>query len=186
MEEFETISYKELKLKNGEIVVLARYGKNAIVKNVGFKCAKDGSNILAFVRETYAEELYEKLSNEECGGEFYVTNQKASIERIEHICKNIMPEFGRFFVMIDFADTIDYTEEEIKQLKQLCEELRLLIIITTEIKETPLSPTLSDINNKPLEDVADVVVLETNDQAIMVKNKFGKIGILDLEENNYE
>ena len=44
--------------------------------------------------------------------------------------------------------------------------------------ETDASPNITDVGNKVIEDMADVIAVATNEQAVLVKNKYGKLGIL--------
>ncbi len=193
MEKFETIGYEEYTVKLGDLVVIALYGENETIKMLGFDCAKDGCNIVVFnLRQSFREELEQKLLDAtEMKGILYIDyaledEKETTIERIKGVCNDVMNEFGRFYMMIDFPNPNDYKEDYIKQLKQLAEDLKIVIIVNADIEQTDASPSLSDLNNKALENIADVIVVGTDEQSTMVKNKYGKTGILVKEDDNNE
>lgn len=193
MAKFETISYKEYKFECGDLVVLAMYGENESIKNIGLECAKVGCKMVVFnLRQSFREELEQKLLDAtDMKGVLYIDyppadTKEITIERIKGVCNDVMHEFGYFHILIDFPNPVDYKEDYIKQLKQLAEDLGILITICADIKETNASPDLSDLNNQALVDIADVIIVGTDEQATMIKNKYGKTGILVREDNNNE
>lgn len=193
MEKIKEINCKEYKFKRGDLVVTAMYGENGSIKKIGFDCAKSGCNIVIFnLRQLFREELEQKLLDAtEMKGILYIDyaledEKETTIERIKDVCNYVINEFGRFYMIIDFPNANDYKEDYIKQLKQLAEDLKIVIIVNADIEQTDASPSLSDLNNKALENIADVVVVGTDEQSTMVKNKYGKTGILVKEDDNNE
>ena len=75
-----------------------------------------------------------------------------------------------------------YTKHELEELKEL--SIDTPIIITTDLSENTKNkkyPTLEDLNNKDLVDIADKVLLsndEKSDKVVLAKNNFGKVGLL--------
>lgn len=193
MSKFETISYEELKFKRGDLVVIAMYGENESIKYIGFDCAKSGCNMVVFnLRQSFQEDLGQKLLDAtDMEGILYIDYalegaKETTIERIKGVCNDVMQEFGHFHMLIDFPNTSNYKENYIKQLKQLAEDLEIIITINADIKEADASPDLTDLNNKALEDIADVVIVGTDKQSTMVKNSHGRVGILAKEDNDNE
>lgn len=187
MADYEKISYKEYQFHRGDLIVLAMYGENETIKNISYDCAKYGANIAIFnLREIHKIELEERLKESNAiNGAMYIDNvEKPTMENIINKCYELSEKYRYFYIMIDLIDTTTYNEQDLNALKGLCEKLHAIAFIAPDITETEISPDSSDVANKELEDIADVIIVSTDKQATMVKNKYGKTGILDFEEDN--
>ena len=181
MAKYRKISYSEYSVKGGDLVVIGKYGDNNYALNISFECAKRGANMAIFnLRESLKQELSERLEAETLSGELYIDDTTSpTIDQIIDKCNQIRIKS----IIIDFPCQISYTKAELRELKQLCESLDIIEIIVMDISKTGTKPKASDFNNKALKDIADVICIITDTKEILLKNKYGKVGIFTNDES---
>lgn len=192
MKNFKTISCTEFRKKKGDLIVLGAYSKNNIIfSDIIFNCAQAGTNIVAFnLKDEYKDYLNKKIFDTTvmegalCIDYALEDEDTTTIKRVIGVCKQAKEEFGNITALFDFNNDIYYTVNELLQLKQLANDLNIVIVISADINETDASPSLSDFNNQALVDIADTIIVGKSDEdAVMLKNKSGDTGILSSYEN---
>lgn len=110
------------------------------------------------------------------------------IEYVEKKCVELFAENRYGAVLInDFDNKVKNDNNLGKKLKLLAEELNTIVIVETNLKRSKKRlPLLKDIENQELVKNADVVVFrEMKDgNEIIAKNKYGKTGIIKMEEES--
>lgn len=179
MAKMKEVTSKDYKLKAGDIVVFAMTYENIISKDISFKCPKEGANIAIFnLRKSYKRKLNKQIKKEKICGRLYIDDEyNLDVEYIINKCHEVYPRA----VFIDFDDEVNYSKADFKKLKKLCKELELILTITPNVITTDVIPNISDIKNKALKDVADVIVIVTDDTSVIAKNKHGKTGVFKDE-----
>ena len=187
MEKLKTISSTELTRRKGDIIVLGVYIKNnSKFNDLIFSCAEAGTNIVAFnLKDVDRDYLNDKIFDAKVmKGALYIDyaledEDTTTIERVIGVCKQTKEEFGNITALFDFNNDIYYKENELLQLKQLAKDLNIVIVISADINETDASPSLADFNNQALVDIADTIIVgKLDEDAIILKNKYGDTGIL--------
>lgn len=179
----EEIGIEEYKL--GHLMLFAEYPKTEIVKYLSINIARERvCSAIFHLRPDQKEEISKQIQDEELEKCIYL-DDNYSVEHIYKKCDDLLDEFGRFIIMLDFEDVIPYSKEELKKLYELSlNNNHNHIIITSNLKESAKAkeyPDLEDFDNKDILDIADVVVF-ANDQVggetVIVKNNYGKVGIV--------
>lgn len=181
MARYKKINLKEYSKGLGNIGVFASYENNTFPKQICKRVTENFKIIIFNLRDSLKEELAEINLKKDY---IYIDNTKRTdIQHIKNVCQRQKETWEKFTIIIDFENVVPYTEDELHQLKSLSEVFGAYIMITTNLLNNTKKreyPTLRDLGNTDLVDIADKVVLSNNEekQDILAKNKFGKIGII--------
>lgn len=184
MVRYKKISWKEYR-SLGNIMVFACYPNNDIAKGFCYSFVKNHINAVSFnLRKDLKYDLETVLTNiNDLTAFLYIDDTASSdIEYIKRKCHEIKRTIPKFVLILDFENQVPYTKHELEELKEL--SIDTPIIITTDLSENTKNkkyPTLEDLNNKDLVDIADKVLLsndEKSDKVVLAKNNFGKVGLL--------
>ena len=187
MEEYEKVSWNEFR-NFGNISVLANYQTNDIAKGFCYSFVKNHMNVVAFnLREKIKYDLETVLTYiNDLTAFIYIDDTASSdIKYIREKCIEIKKTIPKFVLILDFENQVPYTKQELEELKEL--SIYIPIIITTDLPESTKIkkyPTLEDLNNNDLVDIADIVFLSNDEKSkelVLAKNNFGKVGLLSNE-----
>lgn len=85
------------------------------------------------------------------------------------------------FEVIDCREFQFHRGDLVINLKRICKELGVLIILLPDVETEDASTCIADINNEALLENVDIIGIATKKQEVLVKNKYGKVGILNSE-----
>ena len=187
MARYKKISWNEYK-NLGDIIVIATYPKSNQAKKFCNALLENHLNVVSFnLRESLKSELEEELQNKNNLTSFIYIDDTASsdIEYIKEKCLEIKMPIKRFTLILDFEKQVHYTKQELEELKELSVNFKIPVIITTDLSESVNDkkyPTVEDLNNPDLVDIADNIFLANEkkaDKIVLAKNNFGKVGLLN-------
>lgn len=187
MAKYKNIKLSEHKICYGDVVVFASYPDNNFAI-IGYHFAKADVKTLVFnLRKCVRDEIQEKLKQEPLIEDMLYIDDKENAD-IAYIqkksCELISPD-DNVRIVIDRDGIIDYTEDEIIRLHKLSRDLHTAIMITAHLLDSAKRkkyPTLEDVGNNAIVELADSIVVSNDEKSahnILIKNKHGKIGILE-------
>lgn len=180
---YKKINCKEYKVKLNDFITFidftnAEPGDNYFIETVNR--FEDGNIVVGALGLDVSDK--KKISKEITKNKNYIDKkEEVNIATIEQLCNKIEEETQHFILIVNYdwlkKSEIKNIGNELKKIlkKYYC---NILIIANSSIKSNKKVPTKKDFENKSLIDAADVVAFTTETNTIIVKNKYGKIGIL--------
>ena len=197
MSKYKKIKISEYKRYYGDVIVLASYPNNYIAR-ICYDFAKRGVKMVIFnLRKSIRDEIQQRLEQEHISEEMLYRDEKenADISYIQQKSHELISlDDGDVGIVIDNDGIIDYTEDDVNKLHELSRKLHTAVIITAHLLDSAkkkIYPTLNDIGNDAIVQLADSIVVSNNIKSkynLLIKNKHGKIGLLEFggDENDEE
>lgn len=188
MAKYKKIGVSEYKLYVGDLVIIAEYPENDTAEILSYKLGKKKNKVIVFnLRKSLREKLEQKVKDEKLEEYVYIDDKEdIDIEYIENKCYKLEDEIRRYHIVIDYLDKIKCENDNLsKRLKQLCEDLRINMTVTSDIIKRSKNKkhlSLKDLKDKELIDFADCIILVNGKENILAKNVYGKTGILNFSD----
>lgn len=193
MGRYKRIKRSEYHLFRGDLLVWYLEKNNEIAKLLSQKIITGTyKSVIVFnLKPTELEELEKKIQDGEIEKDkiYLDKNENVTINYIEKECYKLKDEDKDFIVIIDYEEgNIGSDKEVSNRLKKLSCSLDIHIFVISNLIENRKKktvPTIEDVEHKELIEFSDTVFIEykTNgktkkDNTILVKNNYGKTGIL--------
>lgn len=193
MTRYKKIKLSEYHLFRGDLLVWYFENNNETAKSLSRKVVTGTpKSVIVFnLKSNEREELEKWIQDVDIEKDkLYVdNNENININYIEKECYKLKSNDIDFIVIIDYEKgNIGSDKEVSNRLKELACALGIHIFVIANLIENRKNktiPTIEDVEHKELIEYADTVFIEhkssgkaKKDKTILVKNNYGKIGIL--------
>ena len=193
MARYKKVKRSEYHLYSGDLLVWYLEKNNEMVKSFSRKIATGThKSVMVFnLKSNEREELEKWIKDEEIEKDkLYVdNNENITINYIEKQCYKLKSNDIDFIVIIDYEKGNLGSDKEVSnRLKELACALGIHIFVIANLienRKNNIVPTMEDVEHKELIECADTVFIEhkasgkaKKDKTILLKNNYGKTGIL--------
>ncbi len=140
-------------------------GKTKFVLDMATSTIENNNKVLMFSIEESKESIKERLGKAEeyLDNKLFVdTTSKPSMNYIEEQCRKIKQTYDISLVVIDYIQLVETDNKIYLKLKELAKELNVTVLVVYMMSggnTTNEKPSLEDIKDKSLVEIADKVVI---------------------------